>query len=160
MTDFKRGDHIRVTSSHSENVKDMYLHETEDGTLVTYHPFDPFCPVVPFHDLLAERDRLLGTDSEEILSFDIIESAEDVLPTVPGQYEDVIRYLLYMNGVGDTEFQSNPWTLNADGVWTAPDGSTRPADDSWILAAEGFRFVPWDERDSIPEKYSLYDFGL
>jgi len=154
MTDFKRGDRIRATATDTDgstHTKTFWLNEDADGTLVTYHPFDPFCPVVPFEAVQAGNDGSL--------SFEVEVSAEDALPTEPGEYEDRFRYLAaervrgtdeYNQAVADgTWLNDKPWVLEEDGGWTSPSGEHRGPEHAWELAVEGFEFLPWDRRDEF-----------
>lgn len=140
MTDFKRGDKIRITHPDTKASKTIWLAE-ENGELFTYHPFDYMAPETPLDDLLA---------SPFIVSLET--AFEDALPTVPGEYEDRVREegkLALLSEVADYEFDEDtlkPWTLNEDGTWTAPNGESRPITDNWYLAVNGFDFFPWEER--------------
>lgn len=170
MTDFnyKRGDHLKFTATDEDGrkgTKHIYLHQSEDGQLVTYNPFDPRCPVVPFNESFVQNFFDLGGTIE------VYKTAEQAVPTEPGEYEDVARYFM-TESVRGTEreiavkalgewYQETPWVLNEDGTWTSPDGSTQPADANWTLAVEGFLFVPWSERDTIPERFDFRtEFGI
>lgn len=160
-TDFSRGDHLSMTivDEAGTHTKDFYLHEV-DEELVTYHPFDGTCPVVPFTDeFLDYADNNGGTIT-------VIKRAADALPTEPGEYQDVSRQLI-LGAIAGTNFEEDvtegisdkPWVLNEDGTWTSPAGETRGPEDNWLLVAGGFRFVPWDTRDMISELYKPEELG-
>ena len=154
-TEFKAGDRIRATNSGV--TKKFYLVEVEGVGLVTYHPYDPSCPNVPFDTLLRSNEKV--PDSLRI-DYTLDLSVDDALPTTPGEYEDVARFLFFKNFPEEKgEYSDNPWVLNEDGTWTSPDGDNSvPASDNWMLAAEGFEFIPWSERDSIPETRNIGEF--
>lgn len=143
MTDFNKGDRIRITDLSSGNSRTLWVAEdSETGELFTYHGLDPFAPNVPISELLAEDGLKVDLD----LAF------EDALPTVPGDYEDKIRQatkeeILSIDPAHKFDEDSDkPWVLGEDGSWTAPNGEHRTADHNWLLTVNGFEFFPWDER--------------
>jgi hypothetical protein len=141
MSDFQRGDLIRVTETATAASKTIWLAEFEEepGVLYTYHGLDPFAPVVP----------LSVIEADEGLYVELEKSVKDALPTQPGEYEDVLREqgkLELLELAPDYQFDEDsrkPWVHNEDGSWTAPNGETRPADDAWLLVVNGFEFFPW-----------------
>ncbi len=154
--DFQAGDRIKVlfagNAEHPEPVERIiYAAEFPDepGVLYSYHPFDDTCPQVPLAELVQSDDLTLALD----------QSVNDALPTEPGEYEEVSRYisnkalegtvfedLLRENGEWHPD---KPWILHENGEWEAPDGDRHPTSDSWHLAANAAEFVPWAERDQI-----------
>jgi hypothetical protein len=143
MAEFNKGDKIRVTDPESGASKTIWLAEDDEtGELFTYHGLDPFAPN-------TELSALLASPYEVTLETPFSEA----LPTVPGEYEDRIRQAMKVEALEfDPEFEFDeatykPWVLEEDGTWTAPNGETRPADQNWLLAANGFDFIPWDERE-------------
>lgn len=169
MTEYNAGDRIeaRTIGMDGEVVtKAFYLIEDEDGHLVTYHPFDPTCPQLHF-DEFVEEQASLPDDHEYKMWFEVDVPVAEALPTRAGDYEDVGRYLVseILKRIGEwtdaeEELFQKPWTLGENGIWTAPDGGEQPEGTNWMLASEGFVFIPWSERESIPEWFSPKQFGL
>lgn len=143
MTDFNKGDKIRVTIKEGGANQTIWLAEDEDepGVLFTYHGLDPFAPNVELDVLLEDPD----------LEVELVTPFAGFLPTVPGNYEDKLRSELpeaFLEGLTDDEkvLYDTPWVLNEDGTWTAPDGTSAPAENNWLLAVHGFEFSPWEGR--------------
>jgi hypothetical protein len=141
MTDFNRGDQIRITiKDEPEASRTIWLAEN-DGELITYDGTDPYAPQVPLSVVLEDD----GLEVSLEVPF------EDALPTVPGSYEDLVRFQdkEFLRSIDPDidlgEHVDLPWVLNEDGTWTSPDGETRSAEHNWLLVVNGFNFAPWDE---------------
>lgn len=141
MTDFDKGDLIRITIKDEPEASRTIWLADNDGELITYDGRDPFAPMVPLDIILNDPEL------EVVLEVPFAEA----LPTVPGNYEDVVRkedkefLLSQFEDYVLPESADKPWVLNEDGTWTSPDGETRGAEDNWLLAVHGFNFIPWDE---------------
>lgn len=166
MTEFNAGDRIRTSATSPEGMKVsklLYLTKHPDnGELYTFHPFDSSCPVIDFNKLLDDQAHLADDDPFKI-TFELDRPVTDVVPTEPGDYEDVTRYFAHKAGLADpadAELSEKPWTLNEDGSWTAPDGERQGPEDNWLFGALAFNFVPWAERDTIPARFDPFEYGL
>lgn len=155
------GDKLSVsTEIDGEQVtRTVWVNEHETGRKVIWNPFDSTCPIIP----LSEFDE---PGEAEDFEFALLVAAEDALPTEPGEYEDVARYLVgkvvreydYNMDEKTKNDMSKPWVLREDGVWVAPDEDAKVlgADEGMRqLAARGFHFVPWSERDNIEDNPEL-----
>jgi len=130
----------------------VHCSETREGCsgLHMYNENDESLPFVDFNEAVVEHPEHFG--------YEIVTPFSEALPTVPGKYAEdytarmaeampdipeMIFDLLVEGMIESGEITpNNIWTLNEDGSWTDPEGTTKGVENNYMLVASNYKFKP------------------